>query len=122
MQMISQMQIVKPGAQLWGQMIFRDVTKLELDALQSGLSYACEGKGPNGGLVMPIAAKRNAGYGKLEVFFEGEMIRVISPEGSVCDAFLPVPRDETHDAISDYAEHLRKHAEVILTLLDEIAS
>lgn len=122
MQMIHDMQVVMPGARFVGRLLFRDVTRLELEALKSGLSYACEERDGDA-YIYRLAAKGAAGYGLAAIRFHGEMIRVVAPEPTPDGSLVPVSREEANGdpGLAAYAEHLKAHAEEILSLLEEAA-
>jgi len=122
-QMIYEFQVLKPGSLFWGTIRFRDLTEHELSALQSGLSYACQGKlGPKG-FIFSVGAKSAIGYGQTSWEMSGSVRHVSVPDLEPSDALVPVAgnREEIEGAVSGYVEHLRSSREDILQKLEEVA-
>lgn len=122
-QMIAEFQVVRPGAQFWGCVTFRDLSPLELAALTSALSDACEGT-MDADFVYRVGAQTRGGMGRVKVSFKGSLrADVRAPEWTESDSALPArPGGEGKDALSGYVEHLQQHRAEILAALERIMS
>lgn len=119
LQMIHEVEVLKAGTRLWGAISFEAVSEFELAALKAALSYACKGRGPDGGLVFHIGAKASVGYGQISIHFTGwfrEGIR--SPEFSSGDSLIPAV---SADEYVEYVRHLHDHRAEIIAMLQELA-
>jgi hypothetical protein len=117
-QMIYSFEVLKPGAQLWGCIHFEEITDLELVALRSALSRACEGVHTDGRLIYRVGAKASIGLGRVAVAFDGAMREgVRAPAFSEAAELVPTRGSSDLDR---YRAHLREHTAEILETLAEL--
>jgi hypothetical protein len=122
LQMIYDFETLRSGAVLYGEVSFDDLTPMEIEALRSGLSFACQGKHDENTYLYDFGAKSNVGFGRAAVGFDGAITRVLAPVETPTGDLLPVPRDRLDGADdAGYAAHLREHRDEILALLAEVA-
>lgn len=120
-QMIYDFETILPGAVLWGALYLDDVTEMELAALKSALSTACEGRGTDGGLLFRIGAKTSIGYGLVSMEFSGSLREPVQAPGYSESTELVAFSDSPSD-VAQYAAHLREHCKEITAALTEVMS
>ena len=124
-QMIYDWEVVLPGSRFWGGITYRELSPIEIDALRSALSYACEGMHPDGGYLFRVGAKRGTGHGLMAWRLSGSVRTVDVPVSTPSDTMLPalVDREQpTSGWLGTYVTHLREHRDAIVSLLEEVSS
>lgn len=115
LQMIYDWQVVKAGARFWGAIHVEGVTEMELAALRSALSTACDGDAPDGGLVFRVGAKSSIGHGRMSWHLSGSVREAVRGPGfSASDALSPSKASGDTEA---YSTHLRERSKEILAAL-----
>lgn len=116
-QMIAKLQVVKAGAQFWGCVYYRDLTKLERAALTSAFTHACRGA-IDGQFLYKVGAKTNGGFGGVKVEFTGSIREdVRAPDWTADASALPVKHGESSD-LAEYVGHLKANRDEIVSLLE----
>ena len=106
-QMIAQTQCFIPGTMFYGSMIFRDLSELEVMAVQSALSTASIGMIGDAFLI-PLGGKRNRGMGTLAFQFFGSIAgSVTHPEWEETDTMAIDKKKEWWDALKDHYQENR---------------
>lgn len=131
-QMIYNYQCVIPGARWYGDLFLRQVTMMEVAALQGGLTYMCSGRTGTGGYEIALGAKSSVGLGRMDMHLSGEIRHLPTPPTSEAPADLvaplvkvgsdgaPEPEAPT-DHMDAYVAHLQSERAEILTLLEKVA-
>jgi len=121
-QMIYDWEVVLPGAEFSGGIVYRALKEGELSALASALSHACDGRAPDGGYLYRVGAKSGTGHGRMSWHFAGLQRPIATPAMVSSDVLLPAIADGHQARLDAYREHLAKHRDDILTELEEIAA
>jgi len=117
LQMIYEFETIRPGALFFGCIHFRDVSDMELAALQSALGFACEGQTEDGRMIYTIGAKSSIGFGRVGIRWVGQLRASLRPpEFTDADALTSFDKTER---ISAYVTHLRANKDAILTAMTE---
>jgi len=115
-QMIYEFECLQPGAVLVGGYTFANgIKKRELQAFRSAFTWASEGRGPNGGLLLRMGGKSAVGFGKVEVTLHGMLADGIEPmEYHDTDDLCPnvAEGEEYDDDLQDYIQYLGSREDV----------
>jgi hypothetical protein len=117
-QMIYEFETIKAGAQFFGCIHFRGLNALELCALQSALSYGCEGTTPDNQMIYRVGAKSSVGFGRIAVQWVGSLREDIRPPNFE-DAEALTTFSAT-DKMRIYIDHLQSHRDEIVATLEAI--
>jgi len=117
-QMIYEFETIKSGAQFFGAIHFRGLSKLELAALQSALSYGCDGTTPDQKMIYRVGAKSSVGFGRVAVQWHGSLREDIRPPNF--EDLQALTSFANTDTIAMYIEHLRQHKDEILSAMEAI--
>jgi hypothetical protein len=117
-QMIYEYEVIKPGAVLWGALHLDELTEMEYAALRSALTTACEGVGPDGGLLFRVGAKASIGCGRVSIRFKGWVREPVAPAYSESTDLARIAPEPTAD-LDPYITHLRENKDAILRALEE---
>lgn len=117
-QMIYEFETVKAGARFWGRIGFRDLTPLEVGALQASLGRSCQGMHGDA-YVYHLGAKAAVGFGRLAVSFTGSLRHIARPVENEADALTRFGADA--GAVSEYLSHLRENRAAIIDAIREAA-
>lgn len=115
LQMIYEFETIKPGALFFGCIHFRDVSDMELAALQSALGFACEGQTEDGRMIYTIGAKSSIGFGRVAIRWIGQLRADIRPP-EFADAEA-LTRFDGSVRINAYVEHLRTNKDAIMRVI-----
>ena len=119
-QMIYDFEVVLPGSRWFGDIIFDDLTEMELAAMRSAMERACIGKHGDD-LVFHLGAKSSVGMGRMAFTFDGGLRESLSPPTySPEEGIAPHKGDKDSDVMAAYVEHLRTHSEDIVKILSEV--
>lgn len=119
-QMIYDFEVVRPGTKWFGDIIFDDLSQMELVALRSALERACIERRGNG-LLFHIGAKSSVGMGRMVFEFNGGFREGLStPSFSPNEAIVPMNGDVDKDTMAAYVEYLRDHHDDIIKILEEV--
>ena len=121
-QMIYDFQTIKPGAVFWGALKLNDVTDLEVAALRSALSHACEGVAPDGGLLFRVGAKSAIGLGRVAMRLTGFLREPVRAPDYTESESLAITSEKRTPELGPYVEHLKEHRDEILEALRESVS
>ena len=121
-QMIYDWEVILPGAEFFGGIVYRGLKETELSALIAALSHACDGRHTDGGYLYRVGAKSGTGHGRMSWHFTGLMRPVATPALVPSDAMLPVLSDGATDRLDAYRAHLAANREDILAQLEELAA
>lgn len=119
-QMVYDFEVVRPGTKWFGDIIFDDLSQMELVALRSALERACvERRGD--GLLFHIGAKSSVGMGRMVFEFNGGLREELStPSFSPNEAIVPMNGNTDRDTMAAYVEYLRDHHDDIIKVLEEV--
>lgn len=122
-QMIYSHECVIPGAVFVGGYTFTaGIRQVELQAFRSAFSYASEGEGPSGGILMRVGAKSGQGFGLVEMRLFGQLAEGIEqPEFVDTDALVPDQVEGYDDDMRGYIDYLRARRDD-MDVLAEFAS
>lgn len=121
LQMIYEFEVVKPGAVFWGAMHLDDAAPMEVAALKSAMSAACQGEASDGGLLFRIGAKQGVGYGAVSMRFSGTIREPVqAPRTS--EAKDLVKFGDGGADVKAYVAHLRDNRDQILAAVAEAAA
>lgn len=120
-QMIYDFEVVRPGSIWFGDLIFEELTAMELAALRAAIETACAGYQKDA-MVFHVGAKAGVGMGRIALTFNGDLRTSLSPPSfSPAEGIMPMPSNVDVDTMAVYVDHLRKHADEIMTLLNGVA-
>lgn len=111
LQMIYDWQVIKPGSRFWGAIHVEGATDMELAALRSALSTACDGDASDGGVIFRVGAKSSIGHGRMSWRLSGSIREPVKGPGFAASDALTVGGK---DASDEYAAHLRARSAEIL--------
>jgi len=108
---------IAKGARLYGDIIYRDLTEMDLCCLVAALSYATIGKTTDGRYIYLVGAKTSGGFGRVGIRFQSSRKLDIKPVEFVPDdAALSIGNESMVDV---YTNHLRRNREAIIQALKE---
>jgi hypothetical protein len=119
-QMIYEFETIKPGSRFFGEIEFRDLSTIEVGALQSALGRACVGMHGTAH-VFQLGAKSSVGYGRVAVRFGGVLRHIARPATEGVSELVQFGGEHSTDAVREYTEHLRSNRAELLTALREAA-
>ena len=118
-QMIYEFEAIMAGSRFWGGIEFRDLSPVEVGALQSAIGRASAGV--HGDChVFHIGAKSSIGFGRVAIRFAGELRHIERLKTDPADA-IAVFGEANAPTIGAYVEHLRQHRADLLAALREAA-
>lgn len=121
-QMIYDWEVILPGSEMTGAIVYRALKEGELSALASALSHACDGVHTDGGYLYQVGAKRGTGHGRMSWRFSGLTRPVATPAMTPTDVLLPAIATDASERITAYKAHLAEHRADILAELEELAA
>lgn len=119
-QMIYEYEVLLPGTEFFGGIVYRGLKEPELDALISALSYACDGV-DGFGYLYRAGAKSGVGLGRMRWYFRG-LQRPVTPTAMDEATLLPVLSGGGSERLDKYKARLREHHAEILAKLEELAA
>ena len=119
-QMIYDYEVILPGAEFFGGIVYRGLRDAELNALVSALSYACDGA-EHGGYLYRVGAKSGTGLGRMRWYLSG-LQKPLAPTAMEPSSLLPVLADDGASRLAEYQAHLRSNREAILAELAELSA
>lgn len=117
-QMIYEFETIKAGARFWGRIGFRDLSALEVGALQSALGRACQGMHGEA-YVFNVGAKSAVGFGRMAIAFSGAVRHIARPSTDEATALARFGADAA--GVTGYLAHIRENRGAILDALREAA-
>lgn len=117
-QMIYEFETVKAGSRFWGRIGFRDLSPLEIGALQASLGRSCQGMHGDA-YVYHLGAKASVGFGRMAVTFTGSLRHIARPVEHEADALTRFGADA--GGVSEYLSHLRANRSAIMDAIREAA-
>lgn len=113
-----------PGAVLVGGFAFKHgVRDLELQAFRSAITWASEGRGPDGGVLLPVGGGGSTAQGLASTHLHGELAVGIEPmRYRPTDELAPAREvgDGFDEALTAYVDHLSGHAEEAKLAMQEL--
>lgn len=120
-QMIYDWEVILPGAEFFGGIVYRGLKEAELSALLSALSYACDGHDGDGYLYR-VGAKAGTGHGRMRWRFEGLAKPIALPVMESAELLPMLAPGEGVDRLEAYKRHLADNRQAILVELEELAA
>lgn len=119
-QMLYDFEVVRPGSRWFSDIVFDDLTEMELVAMRSALERACTGRHGEA-LVFHVGAKSSVGMGRMAFVFDGGLRETLSPPSfSPAEAITPLNDDADTDAMAAYINHLRENKDSIVEVLNSV--
>lgn len=119
-QMIYEFEVVRPGTKWFGDIIFNDLSTMELIALRSAIERASVDH-YEGGLLFHVGSKSSIGMGRMVFEFDGGLRESLSPPTfSQNEAIAPMGGNADVDSMAIYIEHLRKNRNEIIETLGKV--
>lgn len=117
-QMIYEFETIQPGARFWCQLSYRDLSDLEIGALQSALGRACSGVHSDGGYIFSVGAKTNQGNGQVSITFSGVLHRIVRTVTEEAQGIVTLG-DAGSPQLKAYTQHLQDNRQAVVAALRE---
>jgi len=119
-QMIYDFEVVRPGSQWFGEIIFESLTELELISFRSAIERASSYRSGDDWIIL-IGAKSSIGMGRMSFSFKNGLRETLSPpQFSQAEGISPNADNADEDLMSLYIDHLVKNKNEILEILSKV--
>lgn len=117
-QMIYEFETIRAGSRFWGRVGFRDLSPLEVGALQSALGRASNGVHGDAH-VFHLGGKSAIGFGRMAIRFSGVLRHIERPRTEETAALAAIGSASV--PVAAYVDHLRAHRADLVAALREAA-
>jgi len=120
-QMIYEFETISAGAEFFGGLVYRGLKPQEMEALESALTYACDGA-DRGAYLFRVGAKASTGFGRMLWRMDAWAKRLAVAPSDPSKALLPSVSEGGTARLEAYRARLAEHRAAILEELEALAS